>query len=255
MAAPVSCYIRTQNEAARIGEVIAAALAVADEVVVVDCGSTDATVAIAEAAGARVLHQPWLGNGGQKRFGEAACRHDWLLDLDADEVLSETLANEIAALFADGAPPCPVYELILITAPPIGRPWFDFLHTPRRKLYDRRVLRMPDHRAWDQLQVPAGVKIGRLKGFILHHSFRDLAHFSEKLNRVSSVRAREAKLKPRWVVIGRVLLAPPVYFLKHYLQRRLWKAGLYGFIIAGLSAHGRWLRDVKMYERHRRGET
>src|SRR5262245_37477804 len=99
---PVSCYIRTFNEERKIGEVVAAVRAVVDEVIVVDSGSTDATVAIAQAAGAWVIHQEWLGNGRQKRFAEEQCRNDFLLDLDADEVVSLALAEEIRALFGAG---------------------------------------------------------------------------------------------------------------------------------------------------------
>ena len=106
-AAPVSCYIRTLNEERLLGKVIAAVREVVDEVVVVDSGSTDATVAIAEAAGARVVHQAWLGNGCQKRFAEDRCRHDFLLDLDADEVVSAELGAAIRALFAAGRPSLP----------------------------------------------------------------------------------------------------------------------------------------------------
>src|SRR4030088_3299263 len=108
---PVSCYIRTLNEERLLGKVIAAVRDVVDEVVIVDCGSTDATVAIAQAAGARMVHQPWLGHGRQKRFGEDLCRNDFLLDLDADEIVSPGLAAEIRALLAFGPAPMPIYEL------------------------------------------------------------------------------------------------------------------------------------------------
>lgn len=66
-----------------IADVVRAALQVADEVVVVDSGSADDTAALAQAAGARVIRCEWRGNGRQKRIAEDACRHDWLLDLDA----------------------------------------------------------------------------------------------------------------------------------------------------------------------------
>lgn len=248
--APVSCYIRAQDEAARIAEVVTAALTAAAEVVVVDSGSIDDTQALAEAAGARVVAQPWLGNGRQKRAGEDACRHDWLLDLDADEVVSPELAAEIRALFANGAPDRPVYALRLVTQPPYGPRWDRAAVAWRTKLYDRRRLRAPDHAAWDQLELPKGLKPGRLRGALVHHSFTGVEHLMRKLNRVSGVRAREARLKPYWAVVARVVVAFPIYFLKHWLQRGLWRAGLYGFAVAMVSAQGRWLRDVKMLERH-----
>jgi glycosyltransferase involved in cell wall biosynthesis len=244
---PVSCYIRTLNEERKIAEVIAAARSLVSEVVVVDSGSTDATVAIAGALGARVIRQEWLGNGCQKRFAEDQCRHDFLLDLDADEIVSPALADEIRALFRAGPPPHPVYELELVMVPPSGRPWHGFWLAHRTKLYDRRVVRAPDHRAWDQFEVPAGVRVGRLSAPLYHHSFRDLAHMVAKLNRVSTVRAIEAP-RSRLTAGLRVLFAFPAYFLKHYLMRGLFRAGVYGFALASILAYARWLRDAKTYE-------
>ena len=118
---PISCYIRTLNEERVIGEVVRAASQMADEVVLIDSGSTDGTLAIAEAEGARVIRQPWLGNGRQKRVGEEAARHDWVLDLDADEVVTPELAAEIRGVFEAG-PRFPMYALTMITVPPFGAP-------------------------------------------------------------------------------------------------------------------------------------
>lgn len=250
MPAPISAYVRTLNEARLITRVVEAARQVASEVVVIDSGSTDETAALAEKAGARVVRQPWLGNGKQKRFAEDQCANAWVLDLDADEVVTPEMAREIEAIFAKGEPAHRVYEMRLVTAPPIGEPWWTFALADRRKLYDKRAIRAPDHMAWDQFDVPSGMSVGKLKGVILHYSFRDLGHLMEKLNRVSGVRAKESKLKPFWMVALRVLFAHPFYFLKHFIGRGMWRGGLYGVALAGVSAQGRWLRDVKMLEIH-----
>lgn len=253
--APLSAYIRTKNEERMIGQVIQAALQVAAEVVIVDCGSTDKTVAIADGLGARVIKAPWLGGGKQKRLGEDAARNNWLLDLDADEIVSPELADELRALFADGQPEKPIYEVMLATAPPIGPVWRDFYLRPRRKLYDKRIVRQPDHPNWDQLQVPRGVRIGRLKAPLIHYSFRDLAQLEEKFNRNSSGRANDTKLKPFWQAALRMMIARPFYFLNHYLRRGMWRGGWYGFAIASIAAHGRWLKDAKMVEIHLRNRA
>ena len=251
-APPISCYIRTLNEQRRIRDVVRAALQVAEEVVLIDSGSTDATVAIAEAEGARVITQPWLGNGHQKRVGEDAARNDWVLDIDADEVVTPDLAAEIRGIFAAG-PQFHMYELTLITVPPFGKPWRNFKKAHRIKLYDKRHIRIPDHAAWDQFEVPPGEKIGKLQQPILHYAFAGMEHVIAKLNRASSVRAREARLKPLWNVILRILFGLPFYFVKEYFVNGLIRGGVYGFAYACAIAFGRWLRDVKMYERHRLG--
>jgi glycosyltransferase involved in cell wall biosynthesis len=252
---PLSGYIRTLNEARMIEEVVRAALAVADEVVIVDSGSRDGTVERAKAAGARVHHQDWLGNGGQKRAAEDLCTHDWLLDLDADEVVSPELAREIAALFAKGEPTLAIYKIPLVTAPPYGPPWRGVDVSRRAKLYDRRVARMPDHKAWDQLEPPPGVRVGALAGPILHHSFTGVGHLVDKVNRNTTNRAREMKLKPRAWVVARVLFGLPVYFFRRYVLHGLFLRGTYGFAFAMTVSIGRWLRDVKMYERHLKAES
>lgn len=249
----ISCYIRTLNEQRLIGEVIRGALLVADEVILVDSGSTDRTKAIAEELGARVIDQQWLGNGMQKRVGEEACRHDWLLDLDADEIVTENLAAEIKLLFAGGEPPCRVYRLPMAVVTPFGDVWPVGVQSARAKLYDRRALRMPDHKAWDQLNIPADLRVGDLTTGLQHRAFENLGHLLQKQNSNSTRRAREAPLKPYWQLALRIVFGLPIYFLRQYFLRHQWKTGLYGFAYAMIIAFGRWLRDVKMLERHIKG--
>ncbi len=248
---PLSTYIRTKNEARLIGEAVRAALIAADEVVVVDSGSTDDTVAIAKAAGARVIHQDWLGNGRQKRFAEDQCQHDFLLDLDADEIVTPELAAEIRALFAAGAPSFSVYRTPVAIAPPNADPWIGFGGVRRLKLYDRRVVRAPDHAAWDQFDPPSGVAVGALKSPILHFAYRDAAHLVDKLNRNSTTRANELAPKPRPWLILRIFFGLPFYVAKRYILDGLFRGGVDGFVFSMLSGFGRWMRDVKMYERRR----
>ena len=94
----LSCCIIAHNEGDRIERCIRAAQPIVDEIVVVDSGSTDDTVAKAKALGAKVFYNAWDGYGPQKRFAEDCASHDWILNLDADEVVTPELAREIAAL-------------------------------------------------------------------------------------------------------------------------------------------------------------
>src|SRR5918998_4766157 len=108
---PVSIFIIAKNEADRIGDTIRAVRSLTDDLVVVDSGSSDGTQALAASLDARVIHNAWPGYGPQKRFAEDECRHDWLLNLDADEVVPPELAANIRALFAKGEPPLPAYRI------------------------------------------------------------------------------------------------------------------------------------------------
>jgi|JI10StandDraft_1071094.scaffolds.fasta_scaffold110966_3 glycosyltransferase involved in cell wall biosynthesis len=247
--APVTCYIRTLNEERRIGEVIRAARQVVDEVVLVDCGSTDKTLEIAAAEGAKVVKQAWLGNGAQKRVGEDAAKHDWLLDLDADEIVTPELAEAIGAVFESG-PTASIYEVPLVTVPPIGKPWKNFKIAWRRKLYNRTTVRIPDSKVWDQFDVPAGERVRRINKPLLHYSFANIEHVVTKMNKVSSTRARESKLKSFPGTVLRVWFGFPSYFIKEYFFRGLIRGGTYGFAFAMTMSFARWMRDVKMYERH-----
>ncbi len=249
---PLSTYIRTRNESRMIADVVRAALQIADEVIVVDCGSSDATAALAEKAGARIVRQEWLGSGRQKRFAEDQCRNDWLLDLDADEIVTPALAAEIQALFAAGEPERKIYRTPVAIAPPVGKPWIGFGGVVRHKLYDRRVVRAPDHDAWDQFDIPAGAPVGRLDAPILHYAFSDAAHLIDKVNRNSSARSCALEPKPAPVLIARIFFGLPFYVAKRYLLDGLFRGGVYGFAFSMISGFGRWMRDMKMFERRMR---
>lgn len=248
---PISCFVRTLNEERRIGDVITAAQKVCDEVIIVDSGSKDDTRNITQSLGAKFIDQPWLGNGSQKRAGEDAATHDWVLDIDADEVVSDNLADEIRAAFDAGPSSETLFSLNVATAPPFGKPWIGFGGARRVKLYNKSFIRQPDHAAWDQLDIPSGTKIIALKAPLIHYSFADAAHLMRKQNRVSTVRANETKLKSIGYLRARILFGYPVYFLRNYLQRGMVRGGIYGFVVAAIAAQNRWLKDVKMYEIHR----
>lgn len=242
---PVSAIIRTFNEKRLIGEVVTAALTAAREVVIVDSGSTDGTTEIARAAGARVIEHEWTGWGRQKRIAEDGASHDWILDLDADEIVTPEFAQELKDLFEPGEPAHSIYRTMLALAVPTGEVWHAFGNQTRHKVYDRRIVRAPDHDGWDQFRLPANVQVGVMKARLIHHAYIDVAHLSAKLNRNSSIPVQQ---KSRWVLITRILFAFPFYSAKRYFLDQYFRAGLYGFALAGVYGYARWLRDVKMWE-------
>lgn len=247
--APLTAYFRTKNEEASLQRAINGAALVADEIIVVDSGSTDETVALAREAGARVIEREWLGSGRQKRLAEEAAQNDWLLDLDADEVITPELASEILSLFATGAPDAGIFRTPMAYVPPIGKPWLGFGGVTRHKLYDRRVVRQPDHQAWDQFDIPPGATLGRLQHPILHYAWRDTAHLADKVNRNSTTRARLLPPKSEPALSIRIMFGLPIYVGKRFVIDGLFRAGVDGFAFAMISGYGRWLRDVKMRER------
>src|SRR5512144_2730475 len=98
----ISAVVITKNEARNVERCLASLSGVADEIVVVDDGSTDGTAAVCERLGARVLYQPWLGFGPQKNFANKSARHPWILSIDADEELDPALRRAVGDAKAAG---------------------------------------------------------------------------------------------------------------------------------------------------------
>jgi glycosyltransferase involved in cell wall biosynthesis len=249
---PVSIFIIAHNEADRLPRVLEAVAGLSDDVVLIDSGSTDGTQASAAALGARVLHNDWQGYGLQKRFGEEQCRHDWLLNLDADEVMSPELVAEVRALFANGEPGADAYELrIAEVFPGEGQPhsWTYTLAPVRLYRKDKgRYSASPVH---DRVDLQPGATVARLKGLILHFSVRSLGHQLAKLNSYTDQQADDLAARAVRVPVWRVFAEFPAAFFKAYVMRRHFVRGLYGFMTAMNFAFYRWLRIAKAVERQR----
>ena len=248
---PVSVFLIARNEADRIGPTIAAVIEWADEVVVVDSGSTDATVAIAEGLGARVVFNAWPGYGRQKRFAEETCRNDWVLNLDADEIVPEPLAAEVGALFATpGGPGRDAYRIrIAEVFPGEARPIpLAYTLSPVR-LYRRSRGRYSASPVHDRVELEPGATIGRLRTPIHHFSVRSLGDQLAKLNRYSDQQAEDLDARGIVIPTWRIFLELPAAFLKAYFGRRHALRGAYGFLLAANYAISRHLRLAKHYER------
>ena len=249
---PVSVFLITRDEADRLPRTLAA-VDWADQIVVVDSGSQDSTPAIARAAGAEVHHRDWTGYGPQKAHAESLCRNDWLLNVDADEVVTPALAREIAALFADGPPEPAAYRVAILNVYPGDsrpRPLADDYRVVR--LYHRSVGRYRDHPLFDRVVLAEGVRARPIRGALWHHPLTSWAHFVEKENRYTSFQAEAARGRPRWRLLLRLPVEMPVAFLKFYLLRRHVTGGWKGFAFALTAAFARALRIVKLLERGER---
>ncbi|CAN7589213.1 glycosyltransferase family 2 protein [Bosea sp. LjRoot9] len=247
---PLSIFIITRDEADRIARTIEAVRALSDDILVVDSGSTDGTQAIAESLGARVVFNPWPGYGPQKRFAEDLCRHDWLLNIDADEVVPADLATEIAALFSQGQPAADAYKLRIAEIFP-GEPAphrFAYALSPVR-LYRKAKGRYSPSPVHDRVDLAPDARVARLKGTVHHYSVRSLGEQMDKLNGYSDAQADDLDRRNATLSVFRLVAEFPANFIKAYIGRRHALRGVYGFMTAMNYAFYRYLRVAKHWER------
>jgi glycosyltransferase involved in cell wall biosynthesis len=241
----ISAIIVTHNEAQNIARDIRS-LSVADEVVVVDAGSTDDTRQIAAGLGARVIVHPWAGFAAQKNFASAQARHDWVLSLDADEELNAD-AQAAVARWKATEPAAAGYRFAR-RAYYLGR-WI--LHSGwypdyKLRLFDRRQARWQGDYVHESVVVAGPVET--LAGEILHYTCDSLAEHRSRIEFYTDLAAREMLERGERVGFLRRQLTPPWIFFSTYFLRLGVLDGYQGFLIARMAAryvrrkYSKWAR-------------
>ncbi|MDD7910886.1 glycosyltransferase family 2 protein [Pseudovibrio exalbescens] len=247
--APLSVLIRSLNEGDRIARTLKSVQGLGQEIIVVDSGSTDDTVEIAESFGAKVIHNPWGGFGPQRSFGEKQCAFDWVFYIDADEVVTPELKDEILQLFNNDEP-TEVCFLIRNTMVLPGdekpRLFADYRKVPR--LYNLKHARIKLDPSYDRMQVDDGYRVGILSARQYHYSFRNWGHTIAKLNYTSDLAAQTQEKKPLWQLRLRLITEFPVEMFKYLFVRRFIFAGWKGFAFAATQSFSRFMRILKMLE-------
>jgi glycosyltransferase involved in cell wall biosynthesis len=246
----VSVTIITLNEADHIGPAIDS-VAWADEVIVVDSGSTDATVDIARAKHARVVDRQWPGYVEQKNHAAQLASHDWILSLDADERISPELAGEIRALLGS-EPAARAYRVPRVSFH-LGR-WIrttDFYPDFQTRLYDRRVARWRGKYVHESVGTDGPV--GQLRHEIQHYSYRDLSDQLARINHYTTLAARQMHESGRRSGFLHLLAQPPAAFLRNYLLRRGFMDGTAGLLISLANSYSVFLKFAKLWELERTG--
>jgi glycosyltransferase involved in cell wall biosynthesis len=240
----LSAILITRNEERDIGRTLDA-LAFVDEVVVVDSGSTDRTVELCTARGARVVTQPFLGYGPQKRLAVSLASNDWVLCMDADEVVTPALARSIQDLLSrEDEPPCAAYRLPFRVVF-MGRALVHGARETHVRLFDRRRAN------WDEAQVHERVvvqgAVGTLRGHVLHETAKTISEAIEKLDRYTTRAAEERRGRPTRGALA-LLVSGAFTFFKHYVLRRNFLNGVPGFTWSMLFAVGSVVKYAKGHE-------
>lgn len=237
--------IIAKDEAERIAGCIESVASVSDETLVVDSGSSDDTVAIAQRLGCRVLVNPWPGYGPQRNFGAFHATHDWILWLDADERVGEDLGRSLAA-WKGHSPAGAVAFRVRRIGDFMGR-WLPEAATWQIRLYDRRTCRVLERLVHERVDPSRGAVVA-LEGTLWHAGFRSLHDHVDRFNRYTSLDARAAAQEGRRFSLLRLLVRPPLRFAQRYLLQRLYRRGAAGLAVALLWTYYEALRELKLLE-------
>lgn len=247
---PLSAVLITRNAASQLVECLAR-VAFCDEIIVVDSGSEDATVEIAERHGARVIQTEWRGFGAQKQFAVEQASHDWVLCIDADERVSERLRESICAALS--APPFVAYRFARCNRF-MGRYLRHGEGYPdwSLRLFDRRAARWSDDTVHEK--VIASGAIGMLHGDLLHESAESLEAYLAKQNRYSTLAANEALANGKRATVLHLLLSPLLRFIKFYFLRLGLLDGLPGLVHILVGCTASFAKYAKMLAFQRNGQ-
>jgi glycosyltransferase involved in cell wall biosynthesis len=241
----VSVIVITKNEEAVIGRCLGS-VSWADEIVVVDSGSTDRTVELSRAADAKVtVTSDWPGFGPQKNRALDLATGDWVLSLDADEWVSPALAAEIAVAVKRADAPAG-FELPRLSSF-VGREmrhsgwWPDYI----TRLFRRGAARFSDDLVHERLVVTGAVK--RLNEPLQHESFTSLEEVVDKMNRYSSASARMRVERGKGGSVGSAVAHGLWAFIRTYVLRAGFLDGREGFVLAVANAEGTYYRYLKAW--------
>ncbi|MDO8704299.1 MAG: glycosyltransferase family 2 protein [Sulfuricaulis sp.] len=240
----LSAVIITRDAAGALPECLAS-VRFADEILIVDSGSQDATREIAQRHGARFLHQDWLGYGKQKQFAVERAAHDWVLCVDADERVSPELAHRIQevlrapAFFAYDMPRCNRF---------MGR-WLrhgEGYPDPNLRLFHRGHARWSDDPIHEHIVTIE--PIGQLDGDLLHATETTLADYLAKQNRYTSLQAERLHAQGKRVSAWRLVLSPLGRFIKFYFLRLGFLDGVPGLVHIVIGCHNSFMKYAKLMQ-------
>jgi len=243
----ISAVIICLNEEKNIARCLDSLQGVADEMVVVDSFSTDKTKEICLKKGVRFIENKFLGHIEQKNFAVESATYDWVLSLDADEALDNTLKNTILEIKKN--PSFQAYSMNRLTnycghwVKHCG--WY-----PDRKLrfWNRNIGKWGGTNPHDEVLVGADIKVQHLKGDILHYSYYTIHDHLKQLNYFTEIMANEAFKKGKKGSLIKIIFSPLVKFIKSYFIQRGFLDGYYGFIICMISAFATFIKYLKLGE-------
>jgi glycosyltransferase involved in cell wall biosynthesis len=232
-----------QNEEEKLPRLLKSVRAVADEIVVVDGGSTDRSIAIAQEHGAKVVRRAFTTHADQKNYAASVATHDWIFLLDADEELSEELKASTLH-WKQSEPQHAVYEMARLT-------WYLGAWIRHSRWYpdlQRRIYRRDKARFEGAIHSALRFegRVGRLQGNLLHYTIRDFSEHETKLERYTTAIAKEMFENGRRDWRAALWLATPWSWVRHFFLAAGFLDGYRGALIAQMAARGVRLKYAKL---------
>lgn len=244
----ISAIIITKNEARNIGRCLASLEGIADEVIVLDGHSTDETVEICKAHGARVLAQDWLGYAATKNLGNEMAAHPYILSLDADEAISPALRDSILAVKGNLTGAYRFNRLAFYCGKPIRHcGWYP---DAKVRLFPRGCARWEGAHVHETLATDADVRVTHLQGDLLHHTYHSVAEHRERARRYAALAAERLRGRGKVGLLLKAAFSPGWRFFQMYCLRLGFLDGWRGWRICTITARevGRkywWARNTK----------
>lgn len=238
-----------RNEAAQIAAALETVSWADEIVVVVDAQSTDETGVVARRFTDRVVTRAWSGYVEQKNHAAGLAGHDWILSLDADERVTPELKEEIRGLLA-AEPGARGYRVPRVTRY-LGR-WIrttDWYPDLQLRLYDRRHGRWAGGHIHESVEV--GGPVGRLRADLQHYPYRDIAHHLQKIDRYTTLAARQMSERGRRAGVLDIVARPPLAFLRNYVVRGGFLDGGPGLVVSLLNSYYVMMKFAKLWESSR----
>lgn len=243
----ISAAIIAFNEEAKIGRALVSLARIADEIIVVDSGSTDKTTVISSELGARVVQNRWPGYRDQKQFATDLAANDWVLSLDADEEISPELAEEILAWKQRDPGETSGYYLPRITCF-MGR-WIR--HTTWYPDLQLRLYRKSKG-TWAGGRLHEGFRTdgetSAMSGHIRHYSYANISEYLIQLENFSTLAAADRLDKGKKSGLVQLMLSPPLVFLKNYVLKAGFLDGTAGFAVSFMAAVSTFFKLLKTEE-------
>jgi glycosyltransferase involved in cell wall biosynthesis len=244
---PFSIVIVAKDSADKIGRLLESLRGLTDDVIVCDTGSSDATIEIARAGGAKVHTMPWEGYGKSKNRATQLARHDWVLSLDSDERIDPMLYQALK----EWKPVSDQTVHQVLWKNYFGDQWIrysDWGSSWKNRLFNRHTVNWDDAIAHEDLESARPLHYQRLPGYLDHFSFKDSREYATKMVHSAMITAQKYHTKGKKAGIGKIIFSPWFSFIKSYFIKRGFLDGYKGWLIAVTTAYYSFIKYARLRE-------